>query len=192
MSEFGVIVADPPWSFDDRLTMSDVKRGADANYDTLTMRDIEMLPIVTVAADACLLALWCPKSMLEDGIAIMSMWGWDYKTFYTWVKRTKNGKLGFGMGRLFRAASEVALIGTRGKLYGQVANKSQRDVAEALNLGHSTKPECLQDSLDLMFPTEAKLELFARRVRPGWTCTGWECPGTEGEDVRETLRRLRV
>lgn len=35
---YRVIVADPPWSFGDRLQMSGVKRGAESNYSTLTTR----------------------------------------------------------------------------------------------------------------------------------------------------------
>jgi N6-adenosine-specific RNA methylase IME4 len=41
-----------------------------------------------------------------------------------------------------------------------------------------------------MFPQWRKLELFARRHRPGWTCLGNESPMTNGEDIRESIGNL--
>lgn len=53
--KFRVIVADPPWSFSDKLTMSDVARGADANYEgVLPLKDIMTLPVESWAEDAAL------------------------------------------------------------------------------------------------------------------------------------------
>jgi N6-adenosine-specific RNA methylase IME4 len=99
--------------------------------------------------------------------------------------------LAFGMGRLFRQTHEVCLIGTRGKPYKYLKNKSQRSVHFAPVLKHSSKPEALQDMLDKMFPRVKKLELFARRDRKGWTCVGLECPSTLNEDVRDSIERLQ-
>lgn len=96
--------------------------------------------------------------------------------------------LSFGMGHLFRQTHEICLIGTRGNINSQLANKSQRSVSFAENLKHSAKPEALQDSLEIMFPKANYLELFARRIRPGWTCLGNEV--CNGEDIRDSLSKL--
>lgn len=53
---------------------------------------------------------------------------------------------------------------------------------------HSQKPETVQDRIDLMYPTQKKLELFARRTRPGWVCTGNQ-NDTNQMDVFEFLKR---
>jgi N6-adenosine-specific RNA methylase IME4 len=191
--KFGVIVADPPWRFADKLTMSDVKRGADSHYATMSIEQLAALGtrVQAVANEPCVLALWVPKSMLADGLAVMTAWGFKQKTVYTWTKRTANGAPAFGMGRLFRATGEIALIGTRGTgLSSLVQNKSQRDHIDHPTLRHSAKPEGLQDSLHLMFPHTARLEMFARRARPGWKCVGLECPDTQGEDIATSLERL--
>jgi N6-adenosine-specific RNA methylase IME4 len=37
---------------------------------------------------------------------------------------------------------------------------------------HSAKPEAIQDRIDRMFPGLTKIELFARRKRPGWDSWG--------------------
>lgn len=100
--------------------------------------------------------------------------------------------LAFGMGRLFRQTHEVALVGVRGKIYDKLKDKSQRSVHFHPSTKHSTKPEALQDMLEKMFPKAKRLELFARRDRPGWTCVGLECPSTLGEDIRISLDRLKL
>jgi N6-adenosine-specific RNA methylase IME4 len=97
--------------------------------------------------------------------------------------------LAFGMGRLFRQTHEICLIGTSdNKIYKRLKNKSQRSVSLAPNLRHSSKPENLQDSLDEMFPSGNRLELFARRHRKDWVCLGNEI--CNGEDIRDSLAKL--
>lgn len=87
---FRVIVADPPWPFGDTLTMSDVARGAEANYDVMTIKDIQELPIQQFAApDGALLALWVPSSLLQEGLDTMKSWGFKHKQTYIWVKTRK-------------------------------------------------------------------------------------------------------
>jgi len=100
-----------------------------------------------------------------------------------------NEMLGFGMGRLFRQTHEICLVGINSKkIYKMLKNKSQRSVSIAENLRHSAKPEDLQDSLDLMFPNTTKLEMFARRTRPGWECIGNEV--CNGEDINISISKL--
>lgn len=226
--KFEVIVADPAWSFSDRLTMSDVARGAASNYQVMSNKDIEQLPMKDfIHPDGSVLALWVPSSLLQEGLNTMKAWGFAHKQTYVWVKTKKEalykplkkiynhfkktgswswtisgtvikkcldqltfqGLLAFGMGRLFRQTHEICLIGiSDNKIYKKLQNKSQRSVSFAENLRHSAKPEDLQDSLELMFPKTSKLELFARRHRPGWVCLGNEI--CNGEDIRVSLGKL--
>lgn len=100
-----------------------------------------------------------------------------------------NNLLSFGMGRLFRQSHEICLIGTNNnKIYKKLANKSQRSVSFGENLRHSCKPEHLQDSLDMMFPECNKLEMFARRIKKGWTCIGNQV--CNGEDIIYSIKKL--
>jgi N6-adenosine-specific RNA methylase IME4 len=230
--KFSVIVADCPWSFKDSLKMSDVKRGAQANYQTMTMQEIRSLPVnAHCDPKGAVLCLWVPGSLLQEGLDTMKAWGFKHKQTYVWVKTKKEpldffkkailatrkqsevvydkyaymriiksiadaclpvGKdlfksLAFGMGRLFRQTHEICLIGTYGQINLQLANRSQRSVSFAENLKHSAKPEHLQDSLEIMFPKARKLELFARRLRPDWTCLGNEI---DGKDIHDALADL--
>ena len=245
MNKFKIIIADPPFSFNDDLKHSDVARGAEANYSTMTISKIKSMPVNELAdVDGAVLALWVPSSLLQEGLDIMKAWGFNHKQTYIWVKTKidplkdfrdvffdiiennisplnklskkylksifkKSGKLNdlidkstlfiqnclsFGMGRLFRQSHEICLIGTNNNgIYKNLVNKSQRSVCFAQNFKHSKKPECLHDSLDLMFPSATtlnKIEIFARRQRPGWLCLGNEAPMTKGEDIFDSLKKI--
>lgn len=90
MSKFQVIVSDPPWSFGDKLKMSDVPRGAAANYHLMTNSDIAGLDVKSLAdPDGCVLALWVPSSLLQEGLDTMKAWGFHQKQTYVWVKTKK-------------------------------------------------------------------------------------------------------
>lgn len=189
MSMFQVVVADPPWAFSDKLTMTDVKRGAEAHYNTLTIADLMKLPVADWCMKDALLALWCPSSLLVEGLDVMKAWGFTHKQVYTWVKVTATNKVAFGMGRQFRGATEHALIGTRGS--PKPESKSERNVDLSLMLKHSAKPEKLQERLERMYPNGPYLEIFARRGRPGWTCVGNQSPDTFGIDVRDWVPEVK-
>ncbi len=89
--KFSVIVADPPWSFKDSLKMSDVKRSARANYDTMTMQEIRELAVKEACnPDGAVLCLWVPGSLLQEGLATMKAWGFNHKQVYVWVKTKKS------------------------------------------------------------------------------------------------------
>ncbi|KKN67641.1 hypothetical protein LCGC14_0459000 [marine sediment metagenome] len=102
-----------------------------------------------------------------------------------------NDILSFYLGHLFRQTHEIALIGIKGRVYDKLEARNQRSVLLDKNLGHSSKPEGLQDRLDLIFPNANKLELFARRDRPGWTSVGDENFMTSGEDIRNSIKKLK-
>lgn len=88
--KFQVIVADPAWSFGDKLKMSDVPRGAAANYHLMKNSDIAALDVKSLAdPDGCVLALWVPSSLLQEGLDTMKAWGFHQKQTYVWVKTKK-------------------------------------------------------------------------------------------------------
>lgn len=89
--QFQVIVADCPWAFGDSLKMSDVPRGALANYSTMSISEIKELSVKDVAdPSGCVLALWVPSSLLQAGMDTMKTWGFEQKQTYIWVKTKKD------------------------------------------------------------------------------------------------------
>lgn len=86
MGKFDVIVADNPWSFSDKLTMADVARGAEANYNVLNIDALKQLKVKEIASDDSVLALWVPSSLLQEGLDIMNAWGFRQTQTHIWVK----------------------------------------------------------------------------------------------------------
>ena len=204
--KYQVIIADPPWSFNDKLAKmrSKTKRSASSQYNVMTVADIAALDVASLADPAgCVLALWVPGSFMAAGLEVAKAWGFTLKQNYIWVKtkkrKLKAGELAhpahhlaFGMGRLFRQTHETALICTSGKsVYTSMEDHSQRSVCFFPNLGHSRKPPDLHFSLEKMFPEAERLEMFARTDFPNWTCVGNECPSTIGEDIVDSISRLQ-
>jgi len=172
---FALIAADPPWRFDDLLPGR--TRGAERNYQCLGTDDLCRLVLPPIASDAVLL-LWRVAAMQEEALRVARAWGFTVKSELVWVKTTKRAspdagatKLAFGMGRQVRACHEVCLIATRGRV--RPLHRSQRSVFFAPRTRHSEKPDAFYDIAESTWQGP-RVELFARRLRPGWECIGNE------------------
>lgn len=167
---FDVIVADPPWRSEFGRTDS---RSADRHYPTMVTFDISTLPAMyhrptMVQADQALLFLWCPMAMLEHGLAVITAWGFVYRTGMVWCKPS------IGVGQWLRNQHELILLGRRGRFPVPARGTQPSSVLHAPRGRHSEKPELLQDLIEAAYPGRRYLELFARRQRPGWVCWGNE------------------
>lgn len=174
--EYKLVVADPPWPFDDKLPGG--RRGAEKHYEVMSISDIRGYMNDLVAKDVCIaedavLVLWRVAAMVPEAYSVVHTWGFHAKSELVWAKQTKSGKPHFGMGRYVRQSHESAIIATRGKGLGNVLNHSTRSVFEAPVGRHSEKPDAFYELVERLF-AGPRLELFARRRRPGWTCIGDE------------------
>jgi N6-adenosine-specific RNA methylase IME4 len=173
--KFNIIAADCPWQFSDKLKMSKVKRGSEANYNCMSTKDICNLDLPPIADDA-LLFLWRVASMQKDALEVMNSWGFKLKSEIIWIKTTNNdNKLAFGMGRYTRHCHETCLIGVRGRGIKLVKDHSIRSVFFAPREEHSKKPDKFFEIVEQMTNKEGSyLELFSRKERNGWTTLGEE------------------
>jgi N6-adenosine-specific RNA methylase IME4 len=177
---FPLIYADPPWKFD-VYSEKGLDRTPDQHYPTLSDEEIIALEIYgkrmdeVASADAALL-LWCTSSNIERALAVMSGWGFTYKTQAVWVKdRT-------GLGLVFRNKHEVLLYGTRGAMPGPQYQPSS--VFEFPRGRHSAKPPEIRTEIEKMYPDfdeQTRLELFSRDSVPGWTHFGFEAKAEAAE-----------
>lgn len=102
------ILADPPWRFTNRTGKVAPEHRRLDRYDTMTLPEICALPVVDVAADNSHLYLWCPSSLLPEGLQVMQAWGYRYVTLLVWAKRRKDGGPdGRGVGFYFRNVFEI-------------------------------------------------------------------------------------
>lgn len=167
---FGVILSDPPWRFR-TWNEENQEKSASKHYDLMNLSDIKSLPVQSVAAPDCLLMMWAVQPMLDQALEVMSAWGFKYKTAGAWAKQSSTGnKWAFGTGYLLRCSAEFFLVGARGNPKSAVKNVRNLIVAPVRE--HSRKPDEMHDNLERMFPDVARLEMFARESRPGWTAWG--------------------
>jgi N6-adenosine-specific RNA methylase IME4 len=179
---YRVLLADPPWSPSDALPGGG--RGAAKHYRTMPTDALAELAVgYRIGLDSSVCAMWCPESMLPDGLRVLRAWGYQFKQLVHWVKPQ------MGMGRLFRVCTEVALVGVRGApglLYVDRKDAGIRNHFDARRRGHSEKPDDLHEAFERLLPGPY-IELFARRERPGWDCIGDDSPRTAGQDITTTL-----
>lgn len=175
VKRYSVILADPPWDYNDKCTSG--KRGAGFKYATMSVARLHELQVASLAAPDCALFLWATMPMLPEAMSVMRSWGFQYKTVaFTWIKRTVNDKLFWGMGNWTRSNPEVVLLGVRGKPWR--VSKAVHSVVEAKVREHSRKPDIVRERIVELFGDVPRLEMFARPP----VAAGWDAHGNEIED----------
>ncbi|MGF6428235.1 MT-A70 family methyltransferase [Bradyrhizobium elkanii] len=170
---YGTILADPPWQFQNKTGKIAPEHKRLARYGTMTLADIEALPISNIAADPAHLYLWVPNAMLPDGLRVMEAWGFKYKANIIWHKiRKDGGPDGRGVGFYFRNVTEMLLFGVRGKNARTLApGRTQVNFMATRKREHSRKPDEQYPIIEECSPGPF-FELFARGPRKGWTVWG--------------------
>lgn len=174
VGNYGVILADPPWRFDNWSKAGEWKN-ASRHYGCLTIDELKALRVEIgfdfICAPDCALVMWATFPMLPQAIDLMAAWGFTYKSGGAWGKMARNGNIAFGAGYLYRSAAELWLLGTRGK--PKPTSHSIRNLILAERREHSRKPDQMHTDLEALF-AGPYLELFARQQRPGWDAWGNE------------------
>jgi N6-adenosine-specific RNA methylase IME4 len=170
---FATILADPPWQFVNRTGKIAPEHGRLTRYPTLKLDEIAALPVAEIAAPTAHLYLWCPNALLPEGLAVMSAWGFAYKSNIVWHKvRKDGGSDGRGVGFYFRNVTELMLFGVRGRNARTLApGRRQVNLLATRKREHSRKPDEQYAVIEACSPAPF-LELFARGTRKGWAIWG--------------------
>ncbi len=163
-SGYQIIVADPPWTYDEGAVAP--VNDASTQYPTMTTSEICRLPVADRCADDALLYLWSTGPKTEESLQVLNAWGFRYVSQMVWVKDR------LGMGYYARAKHELVLIGRRGDFPTPAPDVRPDSVLEAPYRGHSVKPDEFYALVERAYPWAKKLELFARRPRENWTAWG--------------------
>jgi N6-adenosine-specific RNA methylase IME4 len=172
-TRFGTVLADPPWQFQNRTGKLAPEHKRLQRYPTMTLRDICDLPVQAVVADTAHLYLWVPNALLPEGLKVMEMWGFAYKSNLIWYKVRKDGGPDRrGVGFYFRNVTEVLLFGVRGKGARTLPmGRTQENILVSQKREHSRKPDEQYAVIEGCSPGP-RLEMFARGPRVGWTVWG--------------------
>jgi len=186
-NHYAAILADPPWRFktwDKREAIPKTRSigctdvSEELHYRTMSFADICALPVGEHAAENCVLFLWVTWPQIVEGIDVAKAWGFEFKTAaFVWTKaRARQIEMfdddvmgTMGMGYWTRANTEACLLFTRGR--PKRINADVRQVIIEPRREHSRKPDCVHDRIERLVEGPY-LELFARKLRSGWTCVG--------------------
>ena len=170
--KYQVIYADPPWQYNNKRTGGSMNSGSASKYPVLSLEKLAELPEPSIASKDSVLFLWTTVPLLQEGIILLNMWGYKYKTSLFWRKI-----MSLGMGFWFRGQVEMCLLGVRGHVKPFRLQKTNFLQTKALR--HSEKPEDIRHLIELtgLLP---RIELFARQQVDGWDCWGNEVSPSVG------------
>ena len=168
-----IIYADPPWDYKGQ-TQHNGKGGkstggATKHYPTMTLKDLKNLDVPSVCADDALLFLWSSSPHLDQAIELMKAWGFSWATIaFVWDKQDVNP------GFYTMSQCEVCVVGKRGRIPKPRGSRKERQFLSEKRTVHSKKPDEIRKRIERMFPSQVKLELFAREHTDGWYVFGNE------------------
>ncbi len=164
--KFGTIYADPPWQYGNQST----RAATDNHYGTMSMEELYALPVERLAADDAHCHLWVTSGFLQEGLNLLTAWGFEYRSQFVWVKPQ------MGIGNYWRLSHELMLLGIRGDAK-RFNDRSLMSWMEANRTRHSAKPEQVRAMIERASPGPY-LELFGRTAQEGWTVWGNEVERT--------------
>ena len=170
---FPLIYADPPWKFE-VYSEKGLDRTADQHYPTLTDQEIinfkiDGKTVPEIAYRDAALFLWCTSSNLFRALAIVTGWGFTYKTNAIWDKQRT------GTGLVFMNMHEHLLYCIRGNM--PAPRYLPPSIFRYPRGEHSAKPPEIRAEIEKMYPAfdvRKRLELFARSKPAGWSAYGLE------------------
>jgi len=191
-NKYEIIYADPPWDYGgkmqfDRSSTSSENLDLSKNifissagfkYPTLKTAELKKLDLSSICSDDCLLFMWVTNPHLAQGIDLASAWGFEYKTVaFVWNKMVHNP------GKYTMSYCELCLIFKRGKIPSPRGARNIKQLVNSPRGAHSEKPEEVRKGIELMFPTQRKIELFARGRFDGWDIWGLDVFNSSEDDI---------
>jgi len=171
--KYSIIYADPPWDYKGQKQHRGKagggkdSGGALTHYPCMKLRQLKMMRVQEISDDDCLLFLWATSPHLDQAIQLMESWGFKYKTIgFVWNKERVNP------GFYTMSQVEICIIGKKGKIPSPRGARNVRQYLKEMRGKHSAKPKEVRKRIDKMFPSQQKIELFARATAPGWDSWG--------------------
>jgi len=179
--KFDIIYADPPWDYNGKLQFDKTSKSAEEidlsrnifissasfKYPTLKIAELIKIPVHKIANDDCLLFMWTSNPHLAQAIELGKAWGFEYRTVaFVWDKMSHNP------GKYTLSNCELCLVFKRGRIPAPRGARNIRQLVRSPRKEHSEKPTEVIEAITKMFPTQERIELFARRETTGWSVWG--------------------
>ena len=198
--KYDIIYADPPWDYGGKVQYdkSSIKSenigfkrdifisAANFKYPTLKLKELKELDVGSISSDNCLLFMWTTSPQLANSLELGKAWGFEYKTVaFVWDKQIHNPS------HYTLSQIEYVLVFKKGKIPSPRGARNVRQFVSIRRTEHSEKPLEIIKGITEMFPTQNKIELFARKNFAGWDNWGLEIPDSKIEIfTQEELNKI--
>ena len=183
MKRYGIIYADPPWAYGRPSNPSMGQKP----YCTMPLDELKRMGVEGISEDNALLFMWSSGALLQDSLDLMDAWGFKYRTIaFVWNKKRP------AFGKYTMPMCEIVLVGKRGCIPKPRGVQNVRQHFSIAKGAHSVKPEIFRESISKMFPTQNKLEMFARSGADGWDVFGNEAPDSINIPMRSKLEMRQI
>tara|TARA_B100000586_G_C20085967_1_gene417651 strand:+ start:248 stop:916 length:669 start_codon:yes stop_codon:yes gene_type:complete len=181
--KYQIIYVDPPWYYNGKLQFDKSSKGKDKidikknifistasfKYPTLKTEELKKLDVESISDKNSLLFMWTSNPHLDQAIELGKSWGFDYKTVaFVWNKMVHNP------GQYNLSYCELCLLFKKGKIPTPRGARNIKQLVEVKRTKHSKKPIEVLKNIEKMFPSQKKIELFARNKNNGWEVWGLE------------------
>ena len=197
--KFNIIYADPPWDYNGKLQFDKSSKDAESinlskkifissatfKYPTLKTSELMKLPVQEIANDNCLLFMWTSNPHLAQAIELAKAWGFEYRTVaFVWDKMNHNP------GQYTLSNCELCLVFKRGKIPTPRGARNIQQLVRSPRKEHSEKPIEVMKAIEKMFPTQERIELFARKKMEGWDAWGLDVIEKSNENRNLKLKEV--
>ena len=172
---YAIVYCDPPWDYRGQTQHAGTGKpstgGAASHYPTVTLAELKTLNVETITEPDCLLFMWSTSPHLDQAIELGKAWGFAWATVaFVWDKTRVNP------GFYTMSQCELCLVFKKGRIPQPRGARNVRQLVRTPRDAHSTKPHMVRENIEAMFPTQSKIELFARHEANGWAAWGLESP----------------
>jgi len=179
--KFDIIYVDPPWHYNGKLQFDKTSKSkeeidlskkifistATFKYPTLKKDELMKIPINEISKDDCLLFMWTTNPHLTQAIELGKAWGFEYRTVaFVWDKMNHNP------GQYTLSNCELCLVFKHGRIPRPRGARNVQQLVRSPRKKHSEKPIEVIQAIEKMFPSQERIELFARRETNGWSAWG--------------------
>lgn len=170
--EFRTVVVDPPWTPSlnkGQKNFTYKKSSPQKFYKTLSLEEI--ISIKPPTAKQAHIYIWCISQHVDWAYIVARAWKCEPIILLTWCKP------GVGTGA-FLSNSEHILVTRKGSRKGNPFGGKNKPATKGTYFHwtrgkHSEKPQEFFDLVETISP-EPRLEMYARKTRPGWHSWGDE------------------
>ena len=169
--KYQIIYADPPWECSTqniRGKKSYIKSTGSFHYNSMKLEDICSLPVNDIADKNALLFLWGRSPCLNWAFKVGKAWGFNQFSTVGFVWDKQNPLPSY----YTLSQVELCLIFKKGKIPTPRGSRNQYQFLSEKKRKHSQKPDIIRERITKMFPSQSKMELFARKTADGWDSWG--------------------